>query len=624
MQTVTTLKGHGCEQVVAVAFDRSGERALTAGDDGTVRVWNVATGKRTKTAHVAEPYGLGAACFAVVDEDRAWVSTGEKAFLVDLGTGELVDDAPFSAVAAHASGTFAHVSGGALIVVDAGATRAMLGDVVAPTNLAFDDTGKLLAGVGPDHTIHVWQAHSGEHLHGLVGHGLPLVQLGWTPDGRLVSASYDGTVRRWSLDDGSCLAPEPGGPIVDLHVIGAQLIVSQRDGAAVVQRTCSVEDVGAARLGPPQHRYAGPFWDTSHDQWHAREGSWPVFGAGHVLWAEPARLACAGAGAQTSLPAAGAFPCAVGRHAAAFFRTETNELAIWRFADDSVVELGVVERQPSVALFDADCTRLVARVGKRLSVWDARGGSLVKSKASSPAARYLRLCGDGSRLLLGGAVCRLWDTDSLRPLHDIAGGLRGFTFAPTASWGAAVDGSAGGATLAGWGVGGRSLGEPLTLEAPVGTAPVVVFGEHVFVGHLDGQVSVARSTGADRMPQDEPELDFYVEPSLTEVRAGEYRQGAYEDRHRVTLEFAKKLSKKRVATLAGTHALWMRAVLSENHIFDDAQVAAPKFGEFAVDGAMATFWVSHAVELRESHLWLLERVSREKGLRVVRFDVDSD
>jgi WD40 repeat protein len=77
-----------------------------------------------------------------------------------------------------------------------------------PFCVTFDPTGKYLVREGPEHTVQVRDANTGNVL-GVVGrHDLQIWCMAFSPDGsRLATASIDGTVRVWAWDP-TRLGPE--------------------------------------------------------------------------------------------------------------------------------------------------------------------------------------------------------------------------------------------------------------------------------------------------------------------------------------------------------------------------------------------------------------------------------
>ena len=76
-----------------------------------------------------------------------------------------------------------------------------MASLLAPANLL-----QVISSVS-DHTIRVWDAHSGQEVQRLVGHQAPVHILECHPlHHRLaMSASYDGTTRLWNLQTGTML-----------------------------------------------------------------------------------------------------------------------------------------------------------------------------------------------------------------------------------------------------------------------------------------------------------------------------------------------------------------------------------------------------------------------------------
>jgi WD40 repeat protein len=89
---------------------------------------------------------------------------------------------------------------------DTASGKSIWAEPAGPVSVAFSPDGKCLAtSSGEKYEIILRDAASGKLLRVLEGHTGPVVSLAFSPDGRrLVSASYDQTVKLWELASGQC------------------------------------------------------------------------------------------------------------------------------------------------------------------------------------------------------------------------------------------------------------------------------------------------------------------------------------------------------------------------------------------------------------------------------------
>jgi WD40 repeat protein len=223
--TSTTLAG--------AAF--AGSDLLVTGDsDGGLHVWDA---RRHAVRSVPSPGRAITAVTATPRPARVAVCDDSRRITVfDVVHGTLVErwsrDCPRPAVAVAFSpdGSRLATAGDAVRVwkVSDGTQFSPLPDSAARTRaLAFDRAGEHLAAAGADGVVRVWR---GERLrHALTGHKGGVCAVAFGPDGHLVSAGTDDTIRTWSLAAGN-----ESGYVGDLGYRARVLAAHPADGSFAI------------------------------------------------------------------------------------------------------------------------------------------------------------------------------------------------------------------------------------------------------------------------------------------------------------------------------------------------------------------------------------------------------
>ena len=224
------LTGHtGPVRTVAVSQD--GARAVSGSDDGTVRVWDLATGREEAvlTGHTDWVRAVA------VSQDGARAVSGSDDGTVrvwDLATGR-----EEAALTGHAGEVF---------------------------SVALTPDGALAVSGGSDRTVRVWDLATGSERAVLAGHTRPVWSVAITPDGaRAVSGSGDGTLRVWDLATGNEQAVLTG------HAGEVYSVALTPDGALAV----SGSGDGTVRV------------------WNVRAGRQQAAVTGHTGWVRTVMLA---------------------------------------------------------------------------------------------------------------------------------------------------------------------------------------------------------------------------------------------------------------------------------------------------------------------------------------------
>jgi eukaryotic-like serine/threonine-protein kinase len=171
-------------RATTVAILPDGKRAISGGEDGTIRIHDIASGR----------------------ELRHWVGSDFKVFRLAVSpdgakvvvAGENSDVRLYEIESGRALGRFNRQDGAifALAVTPDGRHALTGGPLIMTPPIGWL--------TGPDVDLHLWDLDTGAELRNFSGHQGGIWSVAISPDGRrAVSGSIDGTVRCWDLDTGA-------------------------------------------------------------------------------------------------------------------------------------------------------------------------------------------------------------------------------------------------------------------------------------------------------------------------------------------------------------------------------------------------------------------------------------
>jgi WD40 repeat protein/DNA-binding SARP family transcriptional activator len=172
--------GHSA-RLHAVALTPDGRRALSGSADGTLRLWDLCNGAEVRRLdYRGGRYRVAASLDLNRDETMGAIAafTGEI-LLWDVASGE-----PLRTLLGHTEMAIAGVK----FLPDNRRLLSASGNIFAPID---------------DFSLRLWDVESGAELCRFLGHTDKIWDMALSPDGSFaVTASHDGTVRRWELHTG--------------------------------------------------------------------------------------------------------------------------------------------------------------------------------------------------------------------------------------------------------------------------------------------------------------------------------------------------------------------------------------------------------------------------------------
>jgi tetratricopeptide (TPR) repeat protein len=272
---VRTMTGHN-QAVAHLAFDSTGTRLVSGGDDGSIIVWSVGDGSTVNRFWHSSRSGA----VAFMGSQHVLSGAGSSVRIWDAPSGQVMREIPadskrVTAVAATHAGRMIVASGydGSIRVFDA-ETGNLLRLIQQPPKvyaLAIDPLGEQVASAGDDKIVHVFRLADGAPLVELRGHTKGIAALVFLADGHtLASASSDRTVRLWDVSTGqqkqllqghrtevTALAADPSGKLLASASRDGELrIWDAESGALLCAEQLDGRGLLAVGFGPDGERIA--------------------------------------------------------------------------------------------------------------------------------------------------------------------------------------------------------------------------------------------------------------------------------------------------------------------------------------------------------------------------------
>jgi WD40 repeat protein len=388
--------------VNGIAFSPDGKQLVSAGSDGSVRVWNAEDG--------TELHALKGHVEAVED-------------------GPAPPDDPLG------------------LTVPAPRKAGMR--PVAVEAVAFSPDGKQIASGGDDNTVKVWDTETGKEVCAGRGHVAGVLSVAFTPDGKyVVSGSADGTIRLWGATTGkevrTIRAHDSWVRDVAVSADG-RLIASASSGEAGVKIWDAKDDPSCLTLwanrgpllsvafSPDSRRLAVVGVGGCLKMYHPATGQEVLSSAEEISWQ----------GTWGRFPVVGVAYSRDGKKLATGY--DTGHVRI-RDAASGVVELEFKGHDGPVwdVAFSPNGKKLATTAGlgiafeNKAEVWDAATGRrLYTPKGHDPQYQISSVAWDpNGRWLATGShdlTARLWNAETgelVRTLKGHTGAVRGVSFSP--------------------------------------------------------------------------------------------------------------------------------------------------------------------------------------------------
>jgi WD40 repeat protein/serine/threonine protein kinase/tetratricopeptide (TPR) repeat protein len=385
-----------------VVFSPDARLLISAGTDGTVRIWDPRTGRLIRTLKLINKSDA-VRCVAVSPDGRSLAAGCGSGF---LGVWDTAD--------------------WRLRVIQRSASHVL--------SVSFSPDGRHLASAGTDRLIKIWNVASGQVVRMLVGHSYMISSVAFSPDGKtLASGSEDNSIKLWDPATGKELRTLQG------HTSWAHCVAFSPDGrwlaSASDDRTVRLWDVGNGRtvltLRGHSNRVRSVAFDPAGRLLATSSSDGTV-----KLWDLAASPQEARLLREHTQPVIRAAYSPNGRLLATASRDGTVRL--WQVAGDQEGRILASHRSEVWAVaFDPKERRLVSGGNDgTVKLWDAASGKVLRIfQGHQHFVRAVAFSPDGRRVASGShdRTVKVWDLESGRAvwtLRDHKDLVEGVAFSP--------------------------------------------------------------------------------------------------------------------------------------------------------------------------------------------------
>ena len=416
--------------VTACAWNPRGTACLSGSNDGTLKLWDAATGREllSLTGHARSV----TCCAWRPDGSRLLSGSSDKTLkLWDAASGmellSLTEHASYVLCCALSPDGSRLLSGSGentLKLWDAASGKELLsltGHANCVNCCAWSPDGSRLLSGSLDNTLKLWDASNGREVLSLQGHASSVLCCAWSPDGsRLLSGSDDNTLKLWDAASGRELLSHTGHTnwvnICTWIPDGSRLLSGSLDktlklwdaasGSELNSLTEHASYVLCCPWSPNGSLLLSGSSDNTLKLWDTASGKELRSLTGHTDWV----WCCAWSPDGSRLLSGSA----------------DNTLKLWDAASGQEL-LSLTGHASSVncCAWSPDGSRLLSSSSDNtLKLWDAASGKELRSlKGHASSATCCAWSPDGSRLLSGSLdkTLKLWDAASGSELLSLTG-----------------------------------------------------------------------------------------------------------------------------------------------------------------------------------------------------------